>query len=93
MKVHARARLTAKGRALVVGRVLEHGWSATAAAAAAGVAERTVWRWIARYRSEGEAGLSDRPSVPRSIPHRTTPERVAAILALRWAASSLTAHP
>ena len=71
MQVHARARLTPKGRAMVVGRVLEHGWSAAAAAEAAGVAERTVWRWIARYRVEGEAGLRDRPSIPRSIPHRT----------------------
>jgi transposase InsO family protein len=83
MQVHARARLTPKGRALVVDRVLEHGWSVAAAAEAAGVAERTVWRWIARYRAEGEAGLRDRPSAPRSIPHRTTPRRVAAILALR----------
>lgn len=83
MQVHARARLTPKGRGLVVDRVLEHGWSVTAAAEAAGVTERTVWRWIARYRAEGEAGLRDRSSAPRSIPHRTTPQRVAAILALR----------
>ena len=83
MQVHARARLTPKGRGLVVDRVLAHGWSVAAAAEAAGVAERTVWRWIARYRAEGEAGLRDRASVPRSIPHRTTPERVTVILALR----------
>jgi transposase InsO family protein len=83
MQVHARARLTPKGRALVVARVLRHGWSATAAAEAAGVAERTVYRWLARYRAEGEAGLADRSSAPRSIPHRTPRERVAAILALR----------
>ena len=83
MQVHARARLTPNGRAFVVKRVLERGWSAAAAAEAAGVAERTVWRWIARYRSEGEAGLSDRPSVPGSIPHRTPVERVGVVLALR----------
>ena len=83
MQVHARARLTPKGRALVVGRVLEQGWSVTAAAEAAGVTERTVWRWLARYRSEGERGLHDRPSIPRSIPHRTPKERVRALLALR----------
>jgi transposase InsO family protein len=83
MQVHARARLTPKGRALVVERVLKHGWSARAAAEAAGVAERTVYRWVARYRAEGEAGLLDRPSAPHSIPHRTPSERVAAILALR----------
>lgn len=44
MQVHARARLTPKGRLLVVERVLQQGWTATAAAEAAGVAERTVYR-------------------------------------------------
>lgn len=83
MQVHARARLTPKGRLFVVKRVLEHGWSPRAAAAAAGVAERTVYRWIARHRSGGELGLRDRPSIPKLIPHRTPAERVKAILALR----------
>jgi transposase InsO family protein len=83
MKVHARARLTPKGRCFVVDRVVRRGWSATAAAEAAGVAERTVYRWIARYRAEGEAGLHDRSCVPRRIPRRTPTARVEAILALR----------
>jgi transposase InsO family protein len=83
MQVHARARLTPNGRLFVVNRVLEQGWSVTAAAEAAGVAERTVWRWLARYRAEGEAGLSDRSSAPGSIPHRTPAERVAVVLCLR----------
>jgi transposase InsO family protein len=83
MQVHARARLTPKGRLLVVERVLHQGWTATAAAEAAGVAERTVYRWIDRYRAEGEAGLRDRSSAPRRVPHRTPSSRVRAILALR----------
>jgi transposase InsO family protein len=83
MQVHARARLTPKGRLLVVSRVLEQGWSVTAAAEAAGVSERTVWRWITRYRAEGEPGLRDRSSAPKRVPHRTPTERVGAILALR----------
>ena len=84
MQVHARARLTPKGRALVVERVLKEGWSARAAAEAAGVAERTVYRWIARYRSEGEGGLLDRSLCPRTrFPTGRPRERVAAILALR----------
>lgn len=83
MKVHARARLTPKGRRLVIKRVLEQGWTATAAAEAAGVAERTVYRWIARYQSEGEAGLRDRSSAPKRIPHRTPAERVELIVRLR----------
>ena len=56
MKVHARARLTPNGRLFVVGRVLEERWSVAAAAAAAGVAERTVYRWLARFGSEGSRG-------------------------------------
>jgi transposase InsO family protein len=83
MKVHARARLTPNGRRFVVDRVVRRGWSATAAAEAAGVAERTVYRWIARYRAEGEAGLRDRSCAPRRIPRRTPTARVEAILALR----------
>jgi transposase InsO family protein len=47
------------------------------------VAERTVYRWLSRYRAEGEAGLCDRSSAPLRIPHRTSPERVRTILALR----------
>ncbi|HEX9381286.1 MAG TPA: leucine zipper domain-containing protein [Gaiellaceae bacterium] len=35
------------------------------------------------YRAEGEQGLLDRSSAPRSIPHRTPEERVRAIAALR----------
>ena len=67
MQVHARARLTPNGRQLVVDRVLKEGWTATAAAEAAGVAERTVYRWLERYRAEGETGLRDRSSAPGSI--------------------------
>jgi transposase InsO family protein len=83
MQVHAKARLTPNGRRFVVGRVLEQGWSVTAAAEAAGVSERTVWRWLARYRAEGEPGLRDRSSAPRRIPRRTPPERVELIRRLR----------
>ena len=47
------------------------------------MSERTCSKWVARYRAEGEAGLLDRSSAPRSIPHRTPDERVEAIVALR----------
>ena len=83
MQVHARARLTPNGRLFVVKRVLEQGWSPDAAARAAGVSERTIYRWIARYRAEGEPGLHDRSSAPKTIPHRTPPDRVGSILKLR----------
>jgi transposase len=68
MQVHARARLTPNGRRFVVGRVIGEGWSVTAAAAAAGVSERTVYRWLERFRAEGEGGLLDRSSAPKRSP-------------------------
>ena len=55
----------------------------TQAAEAAGVSVRCARKWVARYRAEGEAGLLDRSSAPRSIPHRTSEQRVEAIAALR----------
>jgi transposase InsO family protein len=63
--------------------VLEEGWRLAAAAEAAGVSVRTLSKWLGRYREEGERGLLDRSSAPRSVPSRTSEERVAVIAALR----------
>ncbi len=83
MNLHANAPFGPKGRLTMVRRVTEQGWSLTEAAEAAGVSERTVSKWSRRYRAEGEAGLWDRSSEPRSVPHRTPEDRVEAIAALR----------
>jgi transposase InsO family protein len=83
MKLHANARTCPNSRALIAERVLERGWSLAAAAEAAGVSERTARKWVGRFRSEGLAGLVDRPSAPHRRPRRTSPERIAAIEALR----------
>jgi transposase InsO family protein len=64
-------------------RVVEEEWSLTQAAEAAGVSERTCGKWVGRYRREGEAGLLDRSSAPKSIPHRTSDELVEVIVLLR----------
>jgi transposase InsO family protein len=53
------------------------------AAEAAEVSVRCARKWVARYRAEGELGLLDRCCAPRSIPHRTSEQRVQAIAALR----------
>jgi len=82
MKLHGNARTCPRSRRLLVARV-EAGWSAAAAAAAAGVSERTARKWLARWRAEGELGLVDRSSRPLRSPRRTPPERVAAVVALR----------
>ena len=68
MQLHGNARTCPNSRRLLVERVFEQGWSVTAAAEAAGVTERTVWRWLRRWRAEGEAGLFDRSSRPRRSP-------------------------
>jgi transposase InsO family protein len=83
MKVHANAPLGPKGRATMVLRVVEQEWSLAEAAEAAGVSDRTCSKWVARYRAEGESGLHDRSSAPKSIPHRTPDDLVEAIAALR----------
>src|ERR1700730_5796930 len=83
MKLHANAALSLNRRRLLCSRVLEQGWSLTSAAAAAEVSARCARKWVGRYRCEGELGLLDRSSAPRSIPHRTTEERIEAIAALR----------
>ena len=83
MTLHGNARTCPHTRWLIVERVLAEGWTVAAAAAAAGVSERTGAKWLARYRSEGRDGLRDRSSAPRRIPHRTPAERVRMIERLR----------
>jgi transposase InsO family protein len=83
MKLHGNARTCPNSRRLLVDRVCEQSWPVRAAAEAAGVSERTAYRWVARWREEGVEGLRDRSSAPRRIPHRTSPDRVQAIAALR----------
>ncbi len=83
MEIHANAPFGPKGRLTMVRRVTEQGWSLTEAAEAAGVSERTCRKWVGRYRSEGEAGLLDRSSAPRTVANRTSERRREAIAALR----------
>ena len=83
MKLHGNARTCPKSRRLLVERIESRSWSPLAAAEAAGVSERTAYRWLKRWREEGEPGLLDRCSAPRSIPHRTPADRVAVIESLR----------
>jgi transposase InsO family protein len=83
MKMHANARLSVKGRELLVDRIPMQGWSLVQGAEAAGASDRTACKWVARYREEGLAGLADRSSLPVRQPKRTPEDRVAAIAALR----------
>jgi transposase InsO family protein len=83
MKLHGNARTCPNSRRLLVERVVVERWSVAAAAAAAGVSERTVWRWLRRFREQGEAGLVDRSSRPRRSPARLAATTVEAIEMLR----------
>lgn len=82
MNVHKNARLTAFGRERLVKQVLERVLTPAAAAAAAGVSLRTVYKLLSRYREEGRAGLRDRMSRPKrlrcalSVKQRLTIERL-----------------
>ena len=83
MKLHANARLSVKGRELLIDRVQVAGWSLTQAAEAAGVSERTARKWVGRWRAEGLEGLADRSSAPSRVANRTDERRIEAIAALR----------
>ena len=83
MKLHRNARLSVKGRELLVDRVENAGWSLTQAAEAAGVSDHTARKWLARYRDQGPAGLLDRSSAPWVVANRTEERRIEVIAALR----------
>ncbi len=82
MDLHANAALSWSGRRELARRVLEQGWTLTAAAEAAGVSVRCARKWVGRYRC-GDLELRDRSSAPRHIANRTPADRVAVIVLLR----------
>lgn len=83
MNSHKHARLTPKGRALLVSRVLEQGWTVTDASLAAGVSKRTGYKWLARFKAEGEPGLLDRSSRPKRCPRSISAQEQCALEVLR----------
>lgn len=52
-----------------------------------GISRKTGYKWLARYRSEGEAGLGDHSRRPHSTPGQTVAAQEGRVLALR------DAHP
>lgn len=80
---HQNARTTVHSRALMVKRVRKEGMKASEVAEQLGVSRRTVYKWLARYRQGGEAGLLNRSSRPHICPRRLKVEVVATIAALR----------
>lgn len=83
MNVHKNARLTPRGRALMVSRIVDEGWSAAASAEAAGVSVRTCRKWLGRRRRGPSEDFRDRSSAPRRCPRTVSPQQVAHIETLR----------
>jgi transposase len=79
---HRNARSTFHGRLLIVQRY-QAGWPRAHIAKAMGISRRCVSKWIARFESEGDPGLADRSSRPRSCPRRTSQAVEASIIELR----------
>ena len=71
MNLHSNAVTTPKARLLLCQRVLKENWRVTDAAEAMGVCRATAYKWLWRYKEEGEAGLEDRSSTPRRVWNRT----------------------
>ena len=82
MNMHRTARLTPKGREVLVAR-LDRGERAEDVACAMAVSIRTVYKWRKRFREEGLAGLRDRSSSPAKSPTRTPAPVEADVLRLR----------
>ena len=83
MMLHGNARTCPNSRRLLIERVIEEEWSVSGAAAAAGISERTVYRWLRRWREQGSEGLIDRSSRPLRSPRQLPGQRVQAICSLR----------
>ena len=82
MDLHANAALSWSGRRELARRVVEQGWTLSAAAEAAGVSVRCARKWVGRYRG-GDIELRDRSSAPQRVANRTPADRVAVIVLLR----------
>lgn len=82
MNMHQNARLTPKGRELLIER-LDRGERPNDVACALGVSVRTVYKWRRRYLDGGLSGLQDRSSRPLNSPARTAEATEARVIALR----------
>jgi transposase len=83
MDTHQNARLTPKGREVMVRAVVDHGLSQATAARRFNTTPKTVSKWVKRFRAEGAAGLRDRSSRPLSSPSQTPLTTCDAVEALR----------
>lgn len=81
MNVHKNARTTPFSRGVLVRRIMS-GEAVEDVADDLSISERTVYKWLSRFRSGGEAALQDRSSRPERQ-HGVSADTVAAIEGLR----------
>ena len=80
---HRNARLTVHGRRLLIQRVITDGRPVAHVVKELGCSRATGYKWLARWRVEGDAGLTDRPSTAHRLPTKTSPDTEARVCALR----------
>jgi putative transposase len=77
-------------------------WSMTELCDRYGITRPTGYKWVARHRASGDAGLVERSRAPHTSPHRTSDHVAALLVAARrqygWGAKKLlrvlrTRHP
>jgi transposase InsO family protein len=80
---HRNARLTVHGRRLLIARVVTDQRPVAHVVKELGCSRATGYKWLARWRAEGDPGLQDRPSTAHRLPHKTPAELEARVCALR----------
>ncbi|MEV4642523.1 IS481 family transposase [Actinoplanes sp. NPDC049548] len=80
---HRNARLTVHGRRLLIERVVGQRRPVAHVVEELGISRATGYKWVARWRAEGDAGLQDRPSTAHRLPGKTPADLEARICAAR----------
>src|SRR6185436_7573351 len=71
------------GRRLLIERVVVQGRPVAHVVKELGCSRATGYKWLTRWRTEGDAGLRDRPSTAYRLPHKTPHEVEQRICRLR----------
>jgi transposase InsO family protein len=83
MDIHKNARLSWRGRELLVHSVVAEGLTRKAAAAAFRVSQKTAGKWVRRYLASGAGGLMDCSSRPHRSPTRLADSLRSQVVELR----------
>jgi transposase InsO family protein len=84
------SKFSLQTRLMAVERVLQQGWTVSAVARAIGASRQIIYRWLRRFKAEGEAALADRSSRPLHSPAKLAPALVEVLAALRALGHSLS---